>query len=62
MVINELDPELLADYIVNLLTNSSQLKLMSQAARLKVQNQLNWSNIAKTIAKTLSIKAEVLCH
>lgn len=62
MVINELDPELLADYIVNLLRNSSQLKLMSQAARLKVQNQLNWSNIAKTIAKTLSTKAEVLCH
>jgi glycogen synthase len=50
IVLKELNPQLLADYMITLLSNPVYLELMSQAARRKVQNQLNWHHIAKTIA------------
>jgi glycogen synthase len=54
IVLHELSPELLAHYIIRLLTNPAALILMSQAAQLKVRTQLNWNTIAKTIAQTIA--------
>lgn len=50
----EMSPERLAKEIIHVLSNPELLKSMSDAARHKVQTQLNWSDIAKHIVYTLN--------
>ena len=54
VVINQPTPDLLAEKIIKLLSNSSLLEAMSSKAREKVRTKFNWSNIAKSIFQTLS--------
>ncbi|ARV57621.1 hypothetical protein BZZ01_02320 [Nostocales cyanobacterium HT-58-2] len=54
IVIDQLTPELLADHILNILTNPGLTASMSQAARDKVRTKFNWNKIANEIVKTLS--------
>ncbi len=54
IVIDQLTPDLLAERIINLLSNASRLASMSQAARDKVKTKLNWNTIANTIGRVLS--------
>lgn len=54
IAIAEITPEILADRIIYLLNNPSTLAAMSEAAREKVKNKLNWKHIANNIAKVLS--------
>ena len=53
IVIEQPTEEILANQIVNLLSNPSLLRSMSQAARNHVKNKFNWNNIAKQIVEVL---------
>ena len=46
-------PELLAMHTINLLKNHSLLASMSESARIKVKNQLNWNSIAKQVVNVI---------
>ncbi|MFB2834783.1 glycosyltransferase family 4 protein [Floridanema evergladense] len=54
VVIHEPTPEILADRIINLLTNPALLNQMSGQARDKMKNKLNWDKIAANIIQVLS--------
>jgi glycogen synthase len=54
LVIKHPTPDILANYIVNLLSEPCQLLSLSQAARQKVKEKLNWNNVAKQIVNILS--------
>ncbi len=54
IVIHQPTSDILANHIINLLRNKSLLSSMSQQARHKVKNKLNWNNVANTIFQVLS--------
>ncbi|MBD2776043.1 glycosyltransferase family 4 protein [Iningainema tapete] len=54
IVIEQPTSELLANQIVDLISNPSVLASMSQAARFQVRTKLNWNNIANNIVQVLS--------
>jgi len=53
VVIPDSDPELIANAMIKLLNDPDKLSLMSQAAIYKMQNKLNWDNIANEIINVL---------
>lgn len=55
IVIDQPTPKLLAEHIIDLLSNPSKLVSMSHQARLKISTRLNWQLIAKRIVEVLSI-------
>jgi len=57
IIIPELDPELIANTIIKLLSNPEQLSLMSEAGIYKMQTKFNWDNIAKEIVDVLENSA-----
>jgi glycosyltransferase involved in cell wall biosynthesis len=60
IIIDELDPKQLAVHMIDLLSDPNKLEMMSQAARLKVQTQLNWQHIAKNILSILSTQSNTI--
>jgi glycosyltransferase involved in cell wall biosynthesis len=53
IVIDQLNPEILAKEIIRLLSNPDLLKSMSIRARQTVNSKFNWETIAKNIVQTL---------
>ncbi len=53
IVMHQPTSDLLAEHIINLLSNPSRLTAMSQAARAKIKTQLNWDKVASTIVQVL---------
>lgn len=53
IVIEQPTSDLLADRIIELLSNPDRLMSMSRAARSKVKTQLNWKSIANEIVRVL---------
>jgi glycosyltransferase involved in cell wall biosynthesis len=54
VVLSKLQSEALAEEIVKLLNNTQDLQNLSENARLKVAERLNWELIADTMVKTLT--------
>ena len=54
IVIHQPTADLLANHLINLLSNPSKITAMSQEARAKVKTQLNWNIIAHNIVRALS--------
>ncbi len=53
IVMEQPTPDKLADSIINLLSNSSVLSSMSDAARAKIKTQFNWQEVSKKIMEVL---------
>lgn len=53
IVVSQPNPAVLANQIINLLSNQNLLEEMSNNARLKIASQLNWNDIAKRIVEVL---------
>ncbi|WP_427161673.1 glycosyltransferase family 4 protein [Aliinostoc sp. HNIBRCY26] len=53
LVISQPTPEVLAKQMIDLLSDSQTLKFMSENARRKVKEELNWPAIAQKIKQTL---------
>jgi len=54
LVIHQMEPDILAEQIIQILGDPSRLESMSKEARKKVGNNFKWDKIASQILKTLS--------
>jgi glycogen synthase len=53
IVVREMAPEVIADKIIEVLSDTSKLSSMSQQARHKIRTKLNWNDIASSMLHSL---------